>query len=51
MRITRFVNGKKIEKQTLGETVISNDLISGTIAKVNKRIVEHKRKDRISLDD
>jgi len=38
MRVTRYVNGKKINKALSGDIVIQNDLISGTIEKINRRI-------------
>lgn len=37
MKITRYVNGKKVNKALSGEIVIKNELISGTIEKVNSR--------------
>ena len=39
MKITRYVNGKKVNKALSGEIVIQNDLISGTIEKVNSRFL------------
>ena len=38
MKITRFINGKKVEKGFTEEIVIQNELISGTIEKINRRI-------------
>jgi len=38
MRVTRYVNGKKINKALSGDIVIQNDLISGTIEIINRRI-------------
>ena len=40
MKITRYVNGKKVNKALSGENVIQNDLISGTIEKINQRVVQ-----------
>ena len=40
MKITRYVNGKKVNKALSGEIVIQNDLISGTIEKINQRVVQ-----------
>ena len=37
MKITRYINGKKVNKALSDEIVIKNDLISGTIEKVNIR--------------
>lgn len=37
MKITRYINGKKVNKALSGEIVIQNELISGTIEKVNSR--------------
>lgn len=39
MKITRYVNGKKVNKALSGEIVIQNELISGTIEKVNSRFI------------
>ncbi len=38
MKVTRYINGKKINKALSEEIVIQNDLISGTIEKINHRI-------------
>jgi len=47
MKIIRYCNGKKIEKQFLTENVVTNQLIAGTIAQVNKRISKLDRKENI----
>jgi hypothetical protein len=38
MRITRFVNGIKVNKPFSTETVIKSDVISSTIDRVNRRL-------------
>lgn len=38
MKITRYVNGRKINRALSEEIVIQNELISGTIEKINRRI-------------
>ncbi len=38
MKITRFVNGEKINKPLGADTVIKNDIISATIDAVNRRL-------------
>ncbi len=37
MRITRFVNGQKIDGKLDKSIVVENQLISGTISEVNRR--------------
>ena len=44
MNIIRYFNGKKIEKDSISETVVTNELISSTIARVNKRLSAQKGK-------
>lgn len=48
MNVIRYFNGKKIEKDVLSETVVSSELISSTIARVNKRIVSQKGKNSVN---
>ncbi len=40
MRITRFVNGKKIDGKLDKSIVVENQLISGTISEINRRFFE-----------
>ncbi len=40
MKITRFVNGQKINKPLGTDTVIKNEIISTTIDAVNRRLKE-----------
>ncbi len=46
MKIIRYVNGKKVEPKFWSETVVSNTLISGTIARVNERVFKTEGKDK-----
>ena len=41
----KYLNGKKIDKQFFSQTVVSNELISSTIAKVNRRLTNVERKE------
>lgn len=38
MRVTRFVNGEKTEKEEMSKILVQNELISGTIETVNRRL-------------
>ncbi len=51
MKITRYVNGKKVNKALSGEIVIQNDLISGTIEKINRRIQTKNDVRKNSIDE
>lgn len=51
MRVTRYVNGKRINKALSGDIVIQNDLISGTIEKINRRIQTKNDVRKNSIDE
>ena len=39
MKVTRFINGSKIEKPLNQEIKVKNEIVQNTIEKVNKRIL------------
>ena len=55
MRITRFVNGKKIDGKLDKNIVVENQLISGTISEVNRRFfgenTQSARKENPRIND
>ncbi len=55
MRITRFVNGKKIDGKLDERMVVENQLISGTISEVNRRFfgenTQSARKETPKIND
>ena len=38
MRITRYINGKKLTKPYESRLLIENDIVASTIEKVNRRL-------------
>ncbi|MBR5155317.1 MAG: hypothetical protein IKW62_02400 [Clostridia bacterium] len=51
MKITRFVNGEKLNKPIDGNIFIKKEIISETIDKVNRRLnINHLAKDVIRVE-
>ncbi|MBQ7959673.1 MAG: hypothetical protein IJ285_00455 [Clostridia bacterium] len=49
MKVTRFINGKKLDGTMSGNIVINNDVINETISKANDRaFVRHTKSKNIS---
>lgn len=47
MKITRFVNGIRVNKPFNSDIVINNDVVSSTIDKVNRRLRENSKIDDV----